>query len=215
MRKDLTELVFILDRSGSMQPLISDTIGGFAHVMEQNRSLPGECMVTTLLFNEAVSVLHDHLPIRAIPALTKKDYQPGGMTALLDAIGAGIEKMDGILAHTAESERAENVQFVIITDGLENDSRTYSLSRIRQMISARKVLGWDFLFLGANIDAIEVAGSMGISSDRAVEAMGDQAGTRLAYAAVADANISFRSKRKEPLGAWKSAVEEDTRRRKR
>ncbi|MBR6027639.1 MAG: VWA domain-containing protein [Clostridia bacterium] len=214
MRKDLTELVFILDRSGSMYPLVSDTIGGFNGVLEENRKLPGECRVTTILFNDEFMTLHDHLPIRGIANLTEKDYRPGGSTALLDAVGQAIEKLDGIQEHTIESERAEKVQFVIITDGFENASTKFNLQRVRRMISARKEQGWDFLFLGANMDAVSVAGTMGIHADRAVEMMSDGIGTSKGYEAVSRANISFRTGCAEAPRAWKAEVEEDTRRRK-
>ena len=216
MRSDLTELVFILDCSGSMFGMVSDTIGGFNRVLAENRAMPGGCTVTTVLFNDKTSVLHDHLPIAGVKELTEKEYCPGGMTALLDAVGMAIAKIDGIQAHTAESERAEKVQFVIITDGLENSSREYSLEQIRSLISARKEKGWDFLFLGANIDAVKVAGGLGIAPDRSVEMLQDKQGYAMAYASIGRANRAYRMQEcAEPADAWKAEVEADTRARKR
>ena len=209
MRNDLTELVFILDRSGSMYNLVSDTIGGFNSVLESNRSQPGEANVTTILFNDHVTLLHDRQPIKSVAPITNEDYCVRGSTALLDAIGQAIRKIDNVQKHTAEPYRAGKVQFVIITDGLENASREYSLPRIRQLIDHyRKEHCWDFLFLGSNMDAISVASSMGIDPDRAVTAMADKQGVGLQYEAVAQANIAYRSGH-APTAAWKHLVEKD------
>lgn len=210
MRNDLTELVFILDRSGSMHGLEKDTIGGFNSVLERNKALPGDANITTILFDHRYTILHDRQPIRSVAPITERDYSPAGMTALLDAVGQAIRKIDNVMAHTAEDYRAGKVQFVIITDGLENASREYSAQRVKQMIRDRQDReGWDFLFLGANMDAIAVAGDMGIQADRAVTAMADAPGVSLQYDAIADANVSFRQTR-ERSASWKRRVEQDT-----
>lgn len=209
MRKDLTELVFILDRSGSMHGLEADTIGGFNSVLASNQALEGDANVTTILFDDRVQLLHDRQPVKSVAPITGKDYYVRGMTALLDAVGMAIRKIDNVQAHTAEDYRAEKVQFVIITDGMENASREYSLARIRQLIDQRREMGWDFLFLGANMDAVGVAGEMGIHHDRAVTAMADKQGVPLQYEAVACANAQFRSGC-APTGDWKARVEADT-----
>lgn len=210
MRNDLTELVFILDRSGSMHGLEKDTIGGFNSVLERNKALPGDANITTILFDHRYTILHDRQPIRSVAPITERDYSPAGMTALLDAVGQAIRKIDNVMAHTAEDYRAGKVQFVIITDGLENASREYSAQRVKQMIRDRQDReGWDFLFLGANMDAIAVAEDMGIQADRAVTAMADAPGVSLQYDAIADANVSFRQTR-ERSASWKRRVEQDT-----
>ena len=210
MRNDLTELVFILDRSGSMHGLEKDTIGGFNSVLERNKALPGDASITTILFDHRFTILHDRQPIRSVAPITERDYSPAGMTALLDAVGQAIRKIDNVMAHTAEDYRAGTVQFVIITDGLENASREYSAQRVKQMIRDRQDReGWDFLFLGANMDAIAVAEDMGIQADRAVTARADAPGVSLQYDAIADANVSFRQTR-ERSASWKRRVEQDT-----
>ena len=210
MRNDLTELVFILDRSGSMHGLEKDTIGGFNSVLERNKALPGDANITTILFDHRYTILHDRQPIRSVAPITERDYSPAGMTALLDAVGQAIRKIDNVQAHTAEDYRAGKVQFVIITDGLENASKEYSAQRVKQLIRDRQEReGWDFIFLGANMDAIAVAADMGIQADRAVTAMADAPGVSLQYEAVADANIRFRQTR-ERSSSWKCRVEQDT-----
>lgn len=210
MRNDLTELVFILDRSGSMHGLEKDTIGGFNSVLERNKALPGDANITTILFDHRFTILHDRQPIRSVAPITERDYSPAGMTALLDAVGQAIRKIDNVMAHTAEDYRAGKVQFVIITDGLENASKEYSAQRVKQMIRDRQEKdGWDFIFLGANMDAIAVAADMGIQADRAVTAMADAPGVSLQYEAVANATTSFRETR-ERSASWKRRVEQDT-----
>ncbi|MGN0745574.1 MAG: hypothetical protein ACI4ML_02735 [Aristaeellaceae bacterium] len=210
MRNDLTELVFILDRSGSMHGLEKDTIGGFNSVLERNRAQPGDANVTTILFSHHLTLLHDRQPIRSVAPITERDYSTAGMTALLDAVGQAIRKIDNVQAHTAEEYRAGKVQFVIITDGLENASKEYSAQRVKQMIRDRQEKeGWDFIFLGANMDAVAVAADMGIDEDRAVTAMPDAPGVSLQYEAVAEATTSFRQCR-ERSSSWKRRVEQDT-----
>lgn len=209
MRNDLTELVFILDRSGSMAGLESDTIGGFNSVLQRNKELPGDAVVTTVLFNHDSKLLHDRQPIQSVSPITAADYYVGGSTALLDAMGQAMEKIDNAHKHMAEDYRPGKVQFVIVTDGYENASKRWGLPEIRRMVEARREQGWDFLFLGANMDAISTAEGLGIHRDRAVTAMADKAGVSLQYAAVANATQAFRSQACMSA-SWKKDVERDT-----
>lgn len=219
MRSDLTELIFILDRSGSMHGLEADTIGGFNRVLDEHRAMPGQAIITTVLFDDKIKLLHDRLPIAAVRLLTAEDYVPGGMTALLDAVGMAIDKIAAVQDSVSKEHRAAHVQFVIITDGMENSSRRFSLPRIRHMIDeARRERGWDFLFLGANIDAVDVAERMAIPAERAVTAMSDSTGVGLQYEAVCKATTSFRRAAHPcaaPDASWKANVEKDTARRRR
>ena len=193
MKKNLTELVFILDKSGSMSGLEKDTIGGFNSMLEQQRKVDGECVITTVLFDNRYELLHDRIDIRAVQPMTEQEYFVGGSTALLDAIGKTIHKIGTVQKNTAEDYRAEKVMFVIITDGEENASRCYSSMQIRQMIQRQKErYGWEFIFLGANIDAVETAGRFGIDADRAVDYVPDGEGTELNYRMMSQTVATFR-----------------------
>ena len=193
MKKNLTELVFILDKSGSMSGLEKDTIGGFNSMLEQQRKVDGECVITTVLFDNRYELLHDRIDIRAVQPITGKEYFVGGSTALLDAIGKTIHKIGAVQKNTAEEYRAEKVMFVIITDGEENASRCYSSMQIRQMIQRQKErYGWEFIFLGANIDAVETAGRFGIDADRAVDYVPDGEGTELNFRIMSQTVATFR-----------------------
>ena len=193
MKKNLTELVFILDKSGSMSGLEKDTIGGFNSMLDQQRKVDGECVITTVLFDNRYELLHDRIDIRAVQPITGKEYFVGGSTALLDAIGKTIHKIGMAQKNTAEDYRAEKVMFVIITDGEENASRNYSSMQIRQMIQRQKErYGWEFIFLGANIDAVETAGRFGIDADRAVDYVPDGEGTELNYRMMSQTVATFR-----------------------
>ena len=168
MKKGLTELVFILDKSGSMAGLESDTIGGYNAMLKKQRDVEGECRITTVLFNNNYELLHDRIDIRAVRPITEKEYSVGGTTALLDAMGRTIHKIINVQRNTDEAYRAEKVMFVIITDGYENSSREYSVENVRSLIQHQKdKYGWEFIFLGANIDAVETAQHFGISQNRA------------------------------------------------
>lgn len=204
-----TELVFILDRSGSMQGLEGDTIGGYNSLLEKQKRECGTAHVTTVLFDDVIETLHDRIDIRAISPLTPSDYYVRGCTALLDAIGSTIDRIANVQKHTAPEYRADNVLFVITTDGFENASRRYTRPQIREMITRQKErYGWEFLFLGAGIDAIAQAREFGISEDRAVTSHADSRGTRLNYETLSDAVSNFRAN--QPLSAdWKTAIEED------
>ena len=158
MKNNATELVFILDRSGSMAGLEKDTIGGFNAMLKKQKEVEGECRITTVLFDNQINILHDRLDIQAIGCLTEKDYQVGGSTALLDAIGSTINKIGNVQKHSAYEHRASKVLFVIITDGEENSSREFSSERVKKMTEHQmKKYNWEFIFLGANIDAVETS----------------------------------------------------------
>ena len=213
MKKGLTELVFVLDRSGSMSGLESDTIGGFNAMLEKQKALKGDCVVTSVLFDDRYELLHDRIRLAGVAPLTSESYFVRGNTALLDAIGRTIDKIGGVQQHTAPDEQAEKVLFVIITDGMENSSREYRYERVREMIERQKErYGWEFLFLGANIDAISVASRFGIAPDRAVTYCPDGEGTRLNYEAVSSAAQCVREGR--PVAKdWKKSIEEDHKKR--
>lgn len=193
MKKGLTELVFILDKSGSMGGLETDTIGGYNSMLKKQQAIEGECHITTVLFDHNYELLHDRIDIEAVSPITEKEYQVGGATALLDAIGRTIHKIGNAQKHTAEDYRAEKVMFVIITDGEENASREYSAEKIKAQIEQQKTKdGWEFIFLGANIDAVEAAGRFGIAPDRAVDYLADSEGTKLNFKVMGSAVATFR-----------------------
>ena len=209
MKKGLTELVFILDRSGSMGGLESDTIGGYNAMLEKQKALEGECLVTTVLFASSYELLHDRIDIRAVGPITEKEYQVGGTTALLDAIGRTIRKIDNAQSHTAEDYRAEKVLFVIITDGEENSSREFSAEKVRALIERQKAqFGWEFIFLGANIDAVATAGRFGIPADRAQNYHADSKGVSLNFSVMSEAVASFRQCSAIPED-WNAEIQKD------
>lgn len=213
MKKDMTELVFILDKSGSMMGLESDTIGGFNAMLEKQKALDGECRITTVLFDNRYELLHDRIDIRAVSPMTDREYQVGGTTALLDAIGRTIQKLVRVQRNTAEEYRAEKVMFVIITDGAENASREYSSEKVKAMIEHEKEkYGWEFIFLGANIDAVETAGRFGIAADRAVDYVPDSRGTELNFKAMSDTVACFRSTGDVPAAPME-AIRKDMKKR--
>ena len=213
MKKGLTELVFILDRSGSMSGLGSDTIGGYNAMLEKQKKEPGEAVITTVLFDDKYELLHDRINIRGIEPITEKEYYVRGTTALLDAVGRTISKIVNVQKHTVEDERAENVMFVITTDGMENASREYSYEKIRRMIEHQKSkYGWEFIFLGANIDAVDTAERFGIGQDRAVNYNADSEGTLLNYEVISETVSNLRACR-EISEDWKDRIEEDFKKR--
>ena len=185
MKENLTELVFILDRSGSMAGLESDTIGGFNSMLEKQKREPGRAYVTTVLFDNRWELLHDHWMIQEVEPMNEKQYYVRGCTALLDAVGMTIQKLIRIQKNAGPSHKADQVIFVITTDGLENASREYSCSRVKEMIEYQKEkYGWEFLFLGANMDAVKEAGHLGIGADRAASYVNDREGVQLNYEVV-------------------------------
>lgn len=194
MTEKRTELVFILDRSGSMAGLEDDTIGGFNAMLRKQKKIDGPCQITTVLFSDHSVLLHDRIDIQAVTPISAEQYQVGGSTALLDAMGMTIEKISGVQKSTADEFRAAKVLFVIITDGQENASRRFSSAQIKSMISRQKEqYNWEFIFLGANIDAVETAGHFGISANRAVDYLADSKGTSLNFDALSAAACEFRA----------------------
>ena len=187
MDKKMTELVFILDRSGSMGGLEEDTIGGFNSMLKKQKYENQDINVTTVLFDDKIDIIHDRFPISIIQPMTEKDYYVRGCTALLDAVGEAIHKIENVENHLPKEHKASKVIFVITTDGHENSSRVYSYSQIKRMVEAKKELGWEFLFLGANIDAIGEAEKLGISRNRAVTYENDKKGVSLNYEIVGSA----------------------------
>ena len=213
MKKGLTELIFILDRSGSMSGLGSDTIGGYNAMLEKQKKEQGEAVITTVLFDDKYELLHDRINLRGIEPITEKEYYVRGTTALLDAVGRTISKIVNVQKHTAEDERAENVMFVITTDGMENASREYSYEKVRRMIEHQKnKYGWEFIFLGANIDAVDTAERFGIGQDRAVNYNADSEGTLLNYEVISETVSCLRACR-EISEDWKDRIEEDYKKR--
>ena len=209
MKKNFTELIFILDRSGSMSGLESDTIGGFNAMIEKQKKAEGEALVSTVLFDNVSEVIHDRVNIMDIRPMTDRDYTVGGCTALLDAIGGAIHHIGNVHKYARQEDVPEHTMFVIITDGMENASRFYRSERVKQMIERQKErYGWEFLFLGANIDAVETAGRFGIGADRAVNYHSDHLGTKLNYEVLSEAISAVRCS--APLGAdWKRRIDED------
>lgn len=204
-----TELVFILDRSGSMNDMAEDTISGFNSMIEKQKKENGEALVTTVLFDHERSLIHDRLPLKDVPPLTEKEYFTRGSTALLDAVGNTIHHIVSIHRYARPEDVPEKTMFVITTDGLENASRYYTYQEIRHMIEHEKEkYGWEFIFLGANIDAIREAARFGIRADRAARYMHDKFGTALNYDVIGDAISDVRSSK--PIKTnWKKRIDDD------
>ena len=209
MKKGLTELVFILDRSGSMAGLERDTIGGFNAMIEKQKREAGEALVSTVLFDSECSVIHDRADIRELAPLTEKEYYVCGTTALLDAIGGAVHHIGNVHKYARREDVPEHTLFVITTDGMENASRRYTAGKVRSMIERQKEkYGWEFLFIGANIDAEETAARYGIDRDRAVNCHADKEGTRVLYESVSRAVCNVRSS--APLSDdWRADIDED------
>ena len=215
MKKDLTELVFILDRSGSMAGLETDTIGGFNATLQKHRATEGDAVVSTVLFDNFTEVLHDRVAIADVKDITSREYWVRGCTALLDAVGGSIKHIGRFHSYLPDEYRPEKTIFVIITDGYENASREYSVSQVKRMIEQKKGAGWEFLYLGANIDAVEEAAKIGIGADRSVTYLADDIGNEVAYGAVANATCAMREMAAPQAlsAAWKASVERDTAKR--
>ena len=209
---DVTELVFILDKSGSMAGLESDTIGGFNSMIKKQKGEAGKAYVTTVLFdNESVTV-HDRLPLDEVPEMTDKEYVPGGCTALLDAVGQTIIHVKNVHRYIRAEDVPQKTIFVITTDGYENASREFDKKKVKALIEEQKKEGWEFLFLGANIDAVAAASNLGIEKERAVTYTCDKKGTALNFKAVGGALKAMRCKAAVPDN-WKEEIEEDHARR--
>ena len=213
MKKGLTEIVFILDRSGSMSGLEKDTIGGFNSTIEKQKQESGEAYVPTVLFDTKMEVLHDRVPLANIAPLTDKEYYARGCTALLDAIGGAIHHIGNVHKYAREEDRPEKTIFVITTDGYENASHKYSAERVKQMIERQKEkYGWEFIFLGANIDAIETARNFGIDESRAANFVNDEPGIGVMYEAQCCLMSDIRNNRVNDR-QWKKYVDADYNRR--
>lgn len=193
MRKGLTEVIFILDRSGSMRGLEADTIGGFNSMIEKQQKEEGEAYISTILFDDASDVLYDRVPVDKIEPMNDSQYYVRGCTALLDAIGGAIHHISNVHKYAREEDRPEKTFMIITTDGMENASHQYSYDKVKDMVEkAKEKDGWEFLFLGANIDAIEVAGRFGIAKERALNYECDSKGTKLNYSVLANAVSAVR-----------------------
>ena len=215
MKKNLTELVFILDRSGSMAGLEKDTIGGFNAMIEKQRREAGDALISTVLFDNTSEVIHDRMTLQEIPRMTEKEYYVRGCTALLDAVGGAIHHIGNVHKYAREEDRPEKTLFVITTDGMENASRRYTYEKVKEMITRqREKYGWEFLFLGANIDAAREAARFGITEDRAANYHADHQGTEVIYEAVSETVSNFRACR--PMAAnWKDRINADFNKRGR
>ncbi len=209
MKKNLTEMVFILDRSGSMAGLEADTIGGFNSMIAQQREEQGEALVSTVLFDHESEVLHDRVPLEKIAPMTRAQYRVRGCTALIDALGSAIHHIGNVHKYAREEDVPEHTVFVITTDGMENASHRYTADQVRDMVKRQKEkYGWEFLFLGANIDAVSTAARYGIAEDRAANFRNDAKGQALVYEAMSGAVASVRASAPLPR-SWKKAVEDD------
>lgn len=209
MKTNLTELVFILDKSGSMSGLESDTIGGYNAMLKKQQAEAGEATVTTVLFDDKYELLHDRINIKGVRPITEKEYFVEGSTALLDAIGKTIQKMVKVQKNTSEDQRADQVVFVITTDGMENASREYTSERIKKMVEHQKEkYNWEFIFLGANIDAVATAADFGINANRTANFHADAKGIDLSYKVVSDAVCELRACKMVP-DDWKSKIDDD------
>ena len=213
MKKNLTELVFILDRSGSMAGLESDTIGGYNSFLEKQKEEDGSCLVSTVLFNQHSKVIHDRVDLVKIEKMERKDYLASGTTALIDAMGDAIHHIKNVHKYIRKEDVPENTIFVIITDGLENASHKYSSDDVKKMVEQQKEKGWEFLFLGANIDAVETARTYGIAEDRTSDYLCDEVGIEKNFDALSKSVKSFRACGKIEAD-WAAPIKEDYKKRK-
>ena len=216
MKKNLTEIVYILDRSGSMAGLEQDTIGGFNAMIRKQQQEPGEAYVSTVLFDHESQVIHDRLSLHRVPLLTEREYYVRGCTALLDAVGGAIHHIRNVHRYAREEDRPEKTLFVITTDGMENASRRYSYDQVQRMIREQtETYGWEFLFLGANIDAAREAGRLGIREDRAANYHADSKGSDVVYESITEAVCQFRGGQAPLSVDWKAKIDADYHKRKK
>ena len=215
MKNNITELVFILDRSGSMEGLELDTIGGFNSLVEKQRKQEGECYVSTILFDNRSEVLHDRVKLSEIGKMTENDYTAGGCTALIDAIGCAIHHIGNVHKYARPEDVPEHTMFIITTDGMENASHIYTSDEVKKMVQRQKdKYGWEFLFIGANIDSVETAKGFGISADRAVNYHADSQGTAIVFNNVSETVCELRASR-AITSDWGSSINNDFISRKR
>lgn len=214
MSKDIAEVVFILDRSGSMSGLEADTIGGFNAMLAKQKKQEGQAYISTILFDNESQVLHDRVEVEKVAPLTDKDYSVGGCTALLDAVGGAIHHISNIHKYAREEDVPRHTIFAITTDGLENASHRYSRGQVKEMIEEKKERGWEFIFLGANIDAVETARNYGIAADHTANFINDSWGTSLNFMVLSDALSSIRSN-KGLKKDWKKQIDQDYQERKK
>jgi len=217
MKTNMTEMVFILDRSGSMSGLESDTIGGFNSMLLKQQAEPGECRITTVLFDDSYEVLHDRIDIKAVSKITEQDYYVRGCTALLDAVGKTIKKISSVQKNTAKEYRAEKVLFVITTDGMENASRKFTYDEVKSLVEKQKKKhNWEFIFLGANIDAIDVANKFGIAKNRTQNFHNDSEGVALNYSVLSETVSAFRAAPacESISDSWGAKISSDFKKRK-
>lgn len=213
MKKNLTEIIFILDRSGSMQGLEKDTIGGFNSLIEKQKKIEGDALISTVLFANESKVIHDRVDVKDVKPMTENNYITGGCTALLDAIGNAIHHISNIHKYARKEDVPEHTLFVITTDGMENASRTYTYPKVKKLIENQKEKhGWEFMFLGANIDAVNVASYMGIDENRAVNFNCDSEGTDLNYEVLNDA-IGVLRECSYVSADWKKRIDKDFKKR--
>ncbi len=213
MKKDLTEVVFILDRSGSMHSLTADTIGGFNSMLKKQKEEKGECLVSTVLFNSQSSVLHDRVPIKEVSEITDREYVASGSTALIDAMGDAIRHIRNVHKYVREEDVPEHTIFIITTDGYENSSHRYSSDEVKKMVEAQKEKGWEFIFLGANIDAVETAKAYGIREDRSVNFINDSKGIEKNYDSISCVMSCVRGSAEIP-DDWAGEIKADYKKRK-
>ncbi len=215
MNENLTEIVFILDRSGSMNELAGDTIGGYNSFLERQKKEEGEALVTTVLFDDQYELLHDHVDIKKVQPITSKEYYARGMTALLDAIGKTLTEVGHRQYEAEERATPAKTMVVIITDGKENASREYTLNAVKKQVKTQQEKhGWEFIFLGANIDAVQVGETMGISADHSVNYHPDSVGVQTNFAAVSEAASSIRGKSRSLFSGWRKKIDDDYKNRK-
>ena len=213
MRKGLTEIIFLLDRSGSMAGLESDTIGGYNSMLTKQKKGEGEVLVSTVLFDDIQKVLYDRVPLDKVPLMTEKEYYVRGCTALLDAVGSSVHHIGNVYKYAREEDRPEKTIFIITTDGLENSSQSYSYKKVKEMVERQKnSYGWEFIFLGANIDAVAEAGRIGIAPQNSVRFECDKEGVSLNYDVLSETICEIRANKCMPAG-WKDRIEADYKKR--
>ena len=216
MKNNITELVFILDRSGSMAGFEKDTIGGFNSTIEKQKKQDGKVYVSTVLFDNVSEVIHDRVDISEVNPMTEEDYNVRGCTALLDAVGGAIHHIGNVHKYARPEDVPEHTVFIITTDGMENASHNYSRSRVREMIKRQtEKYGWEFIFLAANIDAEETAEDMGIRRERAVNYTQDREGVEATYAVMCEAITSVRKCKNLDAGEWRESLDKDNKRRRK